>query len=497
MVTALRTQITTPTNTHITSPESPESWRAIAGAVSQAMSSLHTAYRDAVDCTLGPVVIEQASNEAVKILRANNANTKNKILEGFESIKRGIPGHENPAAAERVTHLCGWLMGFSGILEDPAEWARLAGLKSEHNPWPNVASDRVNYDGKALDADLPLKAEEVELSTETPKSIDPFDKINANPGSFLSNMGSVSGQHFLVVSVLVDPGPSMFSILAGCLKASFARLQHQRRHEVPGVTIIDIAGKAFLGLEKFGTVFKSGVCDRPCSKGLTDEELWHLPVMEGIWQVSKVLKDRLMIRKTEDSNVQFPSWFLVLPKWDAILSMWNDLSAQTKKDLNETWRRVYDHPDDQSVDIAKAVTFILTMGDEVDVIVLMSITCLGSVEDVGVSKNRLNSFLIVVPGAHGHPNGGQGILSALSDSRFQFVNQDNRTELKLAVEQGKKFSQQTGNQYCLVNLSGAYTEGAMIASIPTFARFQGVKTPIARVPYDFVLDKIETPLLNG
>ena len=490
MVAAISTQITTPNGTHLTSKESEV--KDIPTLVSTAMAMLYRAHKSAEDA--GPESLEAAADEVCRFFRENNVDTKNKILDGFKAVRGGIPKdarHPKYETYKSTTHLCGWLLGFSGVIEDRDWWAIAAGLDQRYNPWPSLIATRP----QAVEVSRPLKENPGPDPEQSYGA--PYDRINTSPKGFMENMGEVQGQHFLVVEDLVNGGPAILNIIAGCLKSSIHRLEGQRRPERPEITVVDLTGKPYLGLEKQGKVFYSSVCPkRHSNEPLTEEESWHVPIMEGVWQAYKSLKDRLLTRKLSDHNVEFPPHFLVLRRWDAILDGWTDLNEAKRNSLREAWRRTYDHPDDQSIDVAKAVKEILTLGDDVSVTIVMSITCFGSVDDVGVSKNKLNSFLIVIPGIQGPANGGKAVDSALTDSRLQFITQENRAELKLAVEQGQKFSRETGSQYCLVNLSG-HTKNAMIMTIPTATFERGARIPIELARPDYLNKLKPSPLLNG
>lgn len=315
-------------------------------------------------------------------------------------------------------HHVGWLLAHSQRAGMPADVARHLSLDERYNPWPEQT--------------VPYSRHQSFTETYAPGGDkDPTGELLPHPDAFRSYMGRLHSQHILVVEGIVPGGPAIMQILLGAAQEN----KDDQGTTVKGV-ILDLTGETYLGLEENeNAVYYDGMLDG--AEALTKEERYYLPQMEAIYQAIKILDGRIEIKKSNSRAGtpcdSFSPYYAVVRLWNVVSKDWNALPPATRKSLQETWRTHYGHGDEEALDIKQAVSRIFDLGHTVNVILILSVSRLGKVEQMGLSTYDLNSMTILIVAEPRIDGGTKAINAAMRDNRLEFISA-HRDKIKAQLE---------------------------------------------------------------
>lgn len=463
---AIATEVKTQNNTHLTAKR-----EQVDQGVTRLLDWLHRHYLSVGKGSPSSAVMRPYFREMGNKLRGANIGK-----QAVFSVWRRIPNPSNDSNLREMLQTIGWLLAHSGEFDGSTQViANELSLDHRHNPWPEqpptgITSTPIRPQ-PAAPQDIrpePHQPDSPPKQSFTHPDLDAFYALKGGEPSldaYQNFLGSITGQHFLIVEDMVDGAPALLQLLLGA---------NDSDPDANGV-IIDLVGDRYLGLElRKEVVFSAGdeTLDIP-GRTLTDEERWFLPQMEAVWRAAHVLGERMRIRKTNARSGQplerFSPFFLVLRNWNRILKEWRGLNATTIEKLLAVWRIAYGHKEGDVVNIAKDVDRILDLGYSCNSIIIMTVRGLPPVDEIGMSLNALNSMLMIILGDATVERGGRALQSALSDGRLGFLTKDNKADIKTWIGGGMQYSLRTGHQIALASL-----DPPEVYVVPTWKR--GSKT---------------------
>jgi hypothetical protein len=319
-------------------------------------------------------------------------------------------------------HHVGWLLAHSQRAGMPADVARHLSLDERYNPWPEQTP--------------PPRHQPFTDPYASGGDKDPTGELLPHPDAFRSYMGRLHGQHILVVEGIVPGGPAIMQILLGAAQEN----KDAQGTTVKGV-ILDLTGETYLGLEENeNAVYYDGMLDG--SEALTKEERDYLPQMEAIYQAIQILDGRIEIKKKNSRAgtpcESFSPYYAVIRLWNVVSKDWAALLPATRKSLQETWRTHYGHGEEENLDIKQAVSRIFDLGHTVNVILILSVSLLGKVEQMGLSTYALNGMTILIVAEPRIDGGTKAINAAMRDNRLEFISAHrDKIKAQLEVAQGR------------------------------------------------------------